>query len=87
MGIYNEEKIVFLRKYIEDILDFIIEHDEYIYYDKITELNKICDEIYENDSSYINSKNTCNSDIIINDTNDDNNGTSIFVLMKKNKHL
>ena len=87
LGIYNEEKIVFLRKYIEDILDFIIEHDEYIYYDKITELNKICDEIYENDSSYINSKNTCNSDIIINDTNDDNNGTSIFVLMKKNKHL
>jgi molecular chaperone DnaK (HSP70) len=92
LGIHNDDKIIFLRKYIDDILDFIIENDgEYIenmYYDKINELNKICDDIYENDSNYTNLKNTHNDDLIINDIEEENcDGTSIFMLMKKNKHL
>ena len=92
LGIYDNEKIVSLRKYVEDVLDFIVEHkdnyNENMYYDKINKLNKICDDIYENDSIYTNLKNTHENESIINNICEDNgDGTSIFALMRKNKHL
>ena len=92
LGIYDNEKIVSLRKYVEDVLDFIVEHkdnyNENMYYDKINKLNKICDDIYENDSIYTNLKNTHENESIIDNICEDNgDGTSIFALMRKNKHL
>ncbi len=87
LGIQNNEKIIFLKNHIDSVLDFIINNDKFdenMYYDKINELNKICDDIYENDSNYKKIE-VYENNLILDDDNTD--GTSIFSLMNKNKHL
>ncbi len=87
LGIQNKEKITCLQNHIDSVLDFIINNDdsnENMYYDKINEINKMCDDIYENDSNYVKIE-LYENNLVLDE--DNKNGTSIFSLLNKNKHL
>ncbi len=87
LGIQNKEKITYLQHHIDSVLDFIINNDDFnenMYYDKINEINKMCDDIYENDSNYTKME-LYENNLVLDEDNKD--GTSIFSLLNKNKHL
>lgn len=90
LGPKEDEKIMYLKKYVEDILDFMVENndidDNDMYNTKLHELNKLCDNIYNDmEGKYGGSVGNA---ILDNDVEleEENNyeGTSIHELMKKN---
>lgn len=98
LGSQTDAKILYLKNYIEEILDFIIENtnnnvddNDDIYIEKINELNKLCDNIYADMegkySGIIVNDRVKNeggkNDIGYGDMDEDGEGTSIAALMNK----
>ena len=83
LGPQNNEKIKYLKKYVEDTLNYIIEctNSDEVYYDKINELNKICDDVY---LSMDPQENGLHSDKF-NFTSDDDNDEGSTIASLKNK--
>jgi len=94
LGPQNDEKLLYLKKYIGELLEFIIENtnnnvddndndNDNIYIEKINELNKLCDNIYTDMEGMYTGRII---DEKLNDELDENNdGMSIAELLKR-KH-
>jgi molecular chaperone DnaK (HSP70) len=82
-GDNNNNRVEYLKKYIEEILNFICENNsldsnDEIYDNKINDLNKICDDIYDNIDRSINYSMDNN-----NNFDDNDEGTTIASLLRK----
>jgi hypothetical protein len=74
----NDEKGLYLKKYIGEMLEFIVENDnvdDNIFKEKYDELNKLCDDIDKDVEGKYESR-------IIDDYEDQNDGMSIEALKK-----